>query len=223
MPLRILIAEDSETNRLLLSMTMKRLCCDTDIAANGKAALDFFRHNPYDLVFLDLKMPVMDGIAAAREIQKYNKRNTPVYALSGFPDPAAEDLFSSVGIRRCLLKPLDRDKLDSILAECAIEKKENLPAADSPPRKLLPVYARELRSRGGACLEHLKNKEYRALRREGHTIRALAQMLKTPDVEEASALLEQACHDNSPERMTYQAQRMHTICLNAAENIEKQL
>ena len=74
MPLKILIAEDSATNRLLFSMTMKRLGHAADIAVNGMEACQLFRGTHYDLVFLDLNMPVADGIRAAMEINRNNPR-----------------------------------------------------------------------------------------------------------------------------------------------------
>jgi CheY-like chemotaxis protein len=84
MPLRLLIAEDSATNRLLLSMTMARIGIDADIAANGKEALALFHQHRYDLVFLDLEMPALMSVrpyaAPSRDL-----RSIP-WAASSSPD-----------------------------------------------------------------------------------------------------------------------------------------
>lgn len=191
MSLRILIADDSATNRMLVSATLARMGHKADVVPNGREAVALFHSKPYDIVFLDLHMPLIDGIETAREIQKKNPHNTPVYALSGFASAAMEKKFAAAGIRRCLSKPLDRAQMEAVIAET------RLPAADQGidlppevPHKLLSIYAQELRSRANACHRYMIDRDTRGIRREAHTLRALAQMLKTPDVEIAALAVE---------------------------------
>lgn len=230
MTLKILIAEDSETNRLLFSMTMRRLAYEADIVANGAEALKHFMRRDYDLVFLDLNMPVMDGVETARQMRQYNKRNTPVYAVSGFLDEGKEAQFGEAGIRRCLIKPLDRGALSGVLSECGLRAPvpeigtaDFLPPA-SVPQRLLKVYARELCARGAVCeklgAEHARS----ALLREAHTVRALGQMLDIKGLEMMAAKLYDMCHGpQEPEAVRAQADIVGTACKAAAEAIEKHI
>lgn len=201
MPLRILIADDSATNRLLFATTITRTGHHADVVATGREAVNLFMQNRYDLVFLDINMPVMGGIATAREIQTINKTHTPVYAISGWIDADLADQMLLSGVRDCLVKPLDRDKLNAVIHACGLENQDaDLPptppvaAPQDIPQKLLGTYAQELRSRADACTRYVEADDLSALLREAHTLRALADMLKTPEVEKNAGIVEKEAH-----------------------------
>jgi CheY-like chemotaxis protein len=84
----ILIVEDDETSSILLQVYLSKEKYNLLYAVNGKMAVQMFRENPdIDLILMDLKMPVMDGYEATRQIKEMN-RNIPIiaqsaYALSG--------------------------------------------------------------------------------------------------------------------------------------------
>jgi len=70
---RILVAEDSADNRLVISAFLRRTPCQIDFAENGEIAVDKFIHDHYDLVLMDMQMPVMDGYAATRSIREWER------------------------------------------------------------------------------------------------------------------------------------------------------
>jgi CheY-like chemotaxis protein len=70
---RILVAEDSPDNRLVISAFLRRTPCQIDFAENGEIAVDKFVHDHYDLVLMDMQMPVMDGYAATRAIREWER------------------------------------------------------------------------------------------------------------------------------------------------------
>ena len=72
---RILVAEDSPDNRLLISAFLRRTPCQLDFAENGQIALDKFIHDHYDLVLMDMQMPVMDGYAATLSIRAWEREH----------------------------------------------------------------------------------------------------------------------------------------------------
>ena len=154
MSLRFLIADDSATNRLLFATTVTRMGHQADIVATGREAIDLFWKGRYDLVFLDVNMPALGGIATAKEIQSLNQSHTPVYAMSGWIDSETADEMLMCGVRDCLIKPLDRAKIEHIIADCRLENQpadDPRPAPLDIPKKLLTVYADELRARADAC------------------------------------------------------------------------
>lgn len=221
MTLRILIADDSATNRLLFSTVMTRLGHHADTAATGREALALFRDNRYDLVFLDLNMPVMDGFDTGAQIRQKNLRNIPVYAISGLAEDVSQISLDATGIRRCIQKPLDREKLDSVLAECGLATEATPQTTPySIPQKLLSTYAQELRSRSraSACLRFADDQNIPALAREAHTVRALGQMLKTTEIETTAALLETACR---LQKFDQEVGALHDACVRAAAIIER--
>src|SRR6185437_13333553 len=65
-PLRILLAEDSPDNRLLIRAYFKNLPYALETAENGRIAIDKFKASPHDLILMDVQMPVMDGLTATR-------------------------------------------------------------------------------------------------------------------------------------------------------------
>ena len=71
---RILVAEDSPDSRLLISAFLRHTRCQLDFAENGQIAVEKFTRNRYDLVLMDMQMPVMDGYAATRAIRAWELR-----------------------------------------------------------------------------------------------------------------------------------------------------
>ncbi|MEI9964173.1 MAG: ATP-binding protein [Caulobacteraceae bacterium] len=67
--LRVLAAEDNSTNQLVLKTVMATFGLDVDMVADGRQALDAWNARPYDLILMDIQMPVMDGLAATRAIR----------------------------------------------------------------------------------------------------------------------------------------------------------
>jgi CheY-like chemotaxis protein len=85
-PLRILLVEDNKDNQMLFRAYLKKLHCTVEIAENGAAGLEKFSAGSFDLVIMDMQMPVMDGYTATRAIRQWEKdqgRNpTPIVALT---------------------------------------------------------------------------------------------------------------------------------------------
>lgn len=94
---RILLAEDNPTNVQLALVHLKKIDCDYEIAANGKIAVEKFREQPFNIVLMDIQMPIMDGIAAARAIRTIEDesgtgRRSKIIAITAF---SAEDDLTS--------------------------------------------------------------------------------------------------------------------------------
>ena len=68
---RILVVDDEPSIRDLLAKTLALAEYDVDVAADGRSALDRMRHEPYDLLIADLKMPGIDGLSVIREAKRY--------------------------------------------------------------------------------------------------------------------------------------------------------
>ena len=112
-PLRVLIAEDDATNRMVVLMMLREFDAETRIATDGVQAVQAASEADYDLVLMDVRMPEMDGLAATRAIRAHGGRfeNLPIIALTA--NAFAEDikLCSDAGMSDFLAKPLRKPAL----------------------------------------------------------------------------------------------------------------
>jgi PAS domain S-box-containing protein len=120
-PLRILLAEDSRDNRMLIEAYLKNLPYDLDPADNGEVAVEKFRRRSYDLVLMDMQMPVMDGYSATRKIRLWererNQPMTPIVALTA--SALEEDIRNTLnaGCTVHLSKPVKKSRLLNLIDE----------------------------------------------------------------------------------------------------------
>jgi two-component system, sensor histidine kinase and response regulator len=130
--LRILLAEDSEDNRLLLRSFLKSRPYHIDIAENGEIAVEQFKKNPYDLVLMDIQMPVMDGYAATREIREWERqkalKKTPIVALTAYAFKEDRQKSIDAGCDGHLVKPIKKAVLLDAIADYTGGKHHDKPA-----------------------------------------------------------------------------------------------
>ncbi|WP_369369155.1 response regulator (plasmid) [Streptomyces sp. CG4] len=125
--LKILLAEDNETNRLLQLHMLKRLGYVAQVAENGVQALEALRQQPYDVVLMDVQMPIMDGLEAARRIhQEWRDRARPrIIAMTANAMPGDREACLAAGMDDYISKPLRLKELSHALDRC--------PRQDHPP------------------------------------------------------------------------------------------
>ena len=104
----ILLVEDNEANRLLARALIEREGHKLDFAENGMIALMRCEDKKYDLILMDILMPVMDGVKALRRLRRSDSCNaqTPVFALTGYSSPADKRRYKQSGFDLVLPKPL---------------------------------------------------------------------------------------------------------------------
>ncbi|MEF2144886.1 MAG: transporter substrate-binding domain-containing protein [Desulfovibrionaceae bacterium] len=117
----ILVVEDAESNLVLLQAYLEDTALRLDVACNGREALDKFAAREYDLVLMDMQMPVMDGYEATRCIRQMEnrkgRRRTPVLALTAFALKGDAEKCLQAGCDTHIAKPVQREELLRILLE----------------------------------------------------------------------------------------------------------
>ncbi len=119
---RILIVDDDEAMVRTTSMILERKGYDVDTASSGEEALDAVREEPYDIIFMDIRMPVMDGVETHRKLKEI-RPDAAVMMMTAY---AVEDLVKEAiqdGACGILYKPLDFEKVMDIIQR-AQEKRE---------------------------------------------------------------------------------------------------
>jgi PAS domain S-box-containing protein len=115
--LRILIAEDVLPNQLVLCSMLKQLGIEQVVVVeNGAEAVAEIRKAPYDVVFLDIHMPVLDGLSAAALLTEEEKASLQLVALSADVGPEAREKASKVGVHHWLSKPITLVELESLFS-----------------------------------------------------------------------------------------------------------
>ncbi len=124
-PLRVLAAEDNETNQTVLRTILETLGVELTVVDNGQQALDAWLGGGFDLILMDIQMPVMDGVAATRKIRAAESerglKRTPIVALSANAMKHQVAEYLEAGMDAHLAKPIQIEKLYAVLAAYAEE------------------------------------------------------------------------------------------------------
>ena len=115
----ILIAEDENSNYLLLEAILKKTNVKLLHAWNGKQAIEMLDENPkIDLCLMDLRMPIMDGLEATEKIRKTGNNELPVIALTAFSEMYQKETAFEKGCDMYMIKPLNKKALIENIATC---------------------------------------------------------------------------------------------------------
>jgi signal transduction histidine kinase/CheY-like chemotaxis protein len=121
--LRILVAEDNLTNQLVLRALLEPLDVDLDVVANGAEAVVAFQEGAYDLVLMDVQMPVMSGVEASLAIRRIeagtDRAHTPIIALSANVMTHHLAEYRAAGMDTHIAKPIEIEKLYALLQQVA--------------------------------------------------------------------------------------------------------
>ncbi|MBI1360587.1 MAG: response regulator [Alphaproteobacteria bacterium] len=123
---RVLIADDNAVNALLATRALTAAGFRVDTAGTGAEALELAESASYSVVFMDIRMPVMDGLEATRRIRRLGglKGKTPVIALTADIDPELEDRARMAGVSAMAAKPIDPPRLRALAEQWARQAAE---------------------------------------------------------------------------------------------------
>jgi signal transduction histidine kinase len=121
-PLAILVAEDNQTNQLVIAMLLEHLGYRSSFAANGEEVLEALERQHYDVVFMDVRMPIMDGITTTREVcRRWPLANRPrIVGMTGNVLPEVRMECELAGMNDYVPKPVTAVALVSALSRCEV-------------------------------------------------------------------------------------------------------
>jgi CheY-like chemotaxis protein len=113
--MRVLLAEDHPTNRRMVELILASAGVDLTCVENGQEAVDAFTQARFDLILMDMQMPVMDGLTAIRAIRRKERTGrlpaTPIYTLTANAMPEHAEASRAAGADGHVTKPISADRL----------------------------------------------------------------------------------------------------------------
>jgi signal transduction histidine kinase/CheY-like chemotaxis protein len=115
---RVLVAEDHPINRKFIGLLLEKLGHRVDFAEDGQQAVELATAHDYDIILMDIHMPVMDGLEATRQIRrlKGHRARVPIVALTADVVDDAAERARAVGMNGFLAKPVQRPQLEAVMA-----------------------------------------------------------------------------------------------------------
>ncbi|MEW5721463.1 MAG: response regulator [Thermodesulfobacteriota bacterium] len=213
--LKVLLAEDNLFNQKLAVTLLSKRGHQVETAGNGFLALEAFRRGGFDVVLLDVHMPEMDGLEAARRMRALEKEtggHVPIVAMTALATPEDRDRCLEAGMDSFISKPIHREELLSMVEGLAAAgaPKTPVPAPRTEEvlnrkaldilvdgdqnllRELVGLFQRDLSARLAAIEAAVKEKEPRTLEQTAHALKGAALNLTAGAVARAALKLEQA-------------------------------
>ncbi len=207
--LRVLVAEDSSVNQLVILHELRRLGCTVESVRNGREAVEFFATSPFDLVLMDCQMPEMDGYEAATRMRELegDGKHVPIIAITANALSGERERCIAAGMTDYVSKPFTREKLWAAVSSAISQN--GVPCPMKEPA--------------------IDEAELAALRSEGEDagVDLLAQLAEafSLESEEALKILEAAVAEGNTETMSraahklkgsagnFGARRLQSLCL----------
>jgi CheY-like chemotaxis protein len=167
LPLRILLAEDIAVNQKMMLMILDRIGYRADVAANGLEVLMALERQSYDVVLMDVQMPVMDGIEATRIIRSDPRfRSLPIIAMTADAMVSDRELCLEAGMNDHIAKPIDPKQLFDALLRWIARSGSIKPASRGDPMKPGVLSIAGVDTESGLKLTGDKRGHYESLLRE---------------------------------------------------------
>jgi signal transduction histidine kinase/HPt (histidine-containing phosphotransfer) domain-containing protein len=191
----ILLVDDNEDNRNLLCLYLRNTPFTLETAENGRDAVELFKKNHFDIVFMDLEMPIMDGYEATRQFRKWEETEklvpTPIVALTAHAFVRFKKKCMEAGCDDYLTKPVRRNTLIHCISkhlqmDAAPEQDapETLPDKNDPAKvilnpkikKLIPRFLSNKKEDAKQLLHSLETEDFVSLGQQAHTIKGTSWM-----------------------------------------------
>ncbi len=212
--LNVLVAEDNSVNQRLILSLLERLGHHTTLAVNGQEAFDRWTEQRFDLVLMDMHMPIMGGIEATALIRDQERqlgdacRPTQIYALTASAMPEEEERGLASGLNGYLTKPISRTVLVKVLEQIAAmspggrtQSYDYAAALGQVDVEIVGIIGRDFLAQIPDDLEQMREaaseRDWPRLERLVHICKGLVAYFGAQPLQDACSTLEQACRDGS--------------------------
>jgi two-component system cell cycle sensor histidine kinase/response regulator CckA len=211
--MRILFADDDESSRLLVGMLLEKSNCDLDICENGQRAISKFQSGSYDLVLMDMQMPVMDGFAASRLIRSWEAtrglKTTPIIAVTGLGGKEELQASLTAGCTSHIMKPISREVLFKAVSSyssqrlgIAADKGDGygtgkiIVKVDTKLQGIMPGYLQSKQEDITALSDAVEKTDFESIRILGHSMKGSGGGYGLDNITEIGKQIELAARDH---------------------------
>jgi PAS domain S-box-containing protein len=208
--LKVLVAEDYDVNRMLIeSIFEKYKNIKLSFAVNGKDAIEKLQEKPYDLVLMDINMPVLNGIDATNYIRQKLKLEVPIVALTANALQGDKEKYLRCGMNDYLRKPIELHALENILCKYSTTKderssfyikkivkklKNKIGISETVSLRLLGTFSQSLKEILPDLQAALELKDTAKIYATAHKLKGAAGALYIDDIYELMAKIEDSAH-----------------------------
>lgn len=226
-PAHILLVDDNKDNCNLLCLYLRNTPFTLETAGNGEEAVNMFKRSTFNLVFMDIEMPIMDGYEATRQLRQWEKEQeleaTPIIALTAHAFVRFRKKCMKAGCSDYLTKPirrdtfihtisthlkrgLDNDSVQDRITSPPLKKRKTQPnttpkvTLDPKVKKLLPRFLENKREDAANLLRTIQSGDMKELQKLSHTVKGTSWMYGFKELGDLCYDLEQAAENSELER-----------------------
>ena len=204
-PLHILLVDDYETNRILIKSFLKKTPYIIDEAENGEIAFNKFKTNKYNIVLMDMQMPVMDGYTATEMIRQWESGNnatpTPIIALTALAFKEDTNKAKTAGCDLHLPKPVDMSRLLRVIHELGrydsgtipitgSERMKNVVKANIELKEVTERFLTEAKTFAQEIGQGIEQNDFEKVRGIGHKLKGVGGSFGFPFISETGGSIE---------------------------------
>ncbi|MDH5516882.1 MAG: ATP-binding protein [Gammaproteobacteria bacterium] len=215
----ILLVEDNKDNQRLISMYLNKLGATVSLAQNGKIAVEKAMSNEFDLLLMDMQMPVMDGFTAASQLRQL-QYSGPIVALTANAMQEDVDKCLAAGCDQFLAKPIDRDRFNAVIRQyldVALEKNSADPLyshlLDEGPEfiDLVLMFIEQLPGRMNCLTEAIYSSDWTLLAKLVHDLKSVSGGYGYLEMSDAAARMEFLLKSKNEQSVTIELEQINTL------------
>jgi len=221
---QILLADDVEENRMLIKAMLRKTNYKVVACSNGAKAVEYANKRKFDLILMDLNMPVMDGLEATNLIRSEGKnRTTVIVALTASTIKGDEVVCLDAGCDDFITKPIKKEALLRKIEQFVQQKKQidtavqgghiiSFQSENPDYQKMVKIFITNLPKRIEEMQDALDKRNLQDLSFKVHTMKGLGGFAGFPIYTEKAKTIEQTICDNQIEKIQEQLDEMVQLC-----------
>lgn len=241
--INILIAEDNITNQKVATLIIKKMGYNVLCVSNGYEAVEAVQNMPYDIVLMDLQMPVMDGYDAAIKIRTEIQSTIPIIAMSADVMKGTAESCLNAGMNDYISKPVKPDELQKIIMKWTDKPVMQMRKKEENDSVIANINIEELKSRLTGNWELIpelintffteaieiqkqisKNNEihdYSAIAKEAHKLKGAASSICADRIHEIALFIEKGAEDEKTDALKNRIEELEDALLEFKSTIEE--